>query len=45
MAPILNNFRPNKFQPRRKVLNFINYQNKKTPVKRLEPVFYEQNNT
>ena len=43
MAPILNNFRPNKFQPRRKVLNFITKQNKQIPVKRLKPVFHRPN--
>ena len=40
-----NWFRPNNFQPRRKVLNLINKSNKQTPVKRLEPIFYEPNNT
>ena len=45
MAPVLNNFKTNKFQPRRRVLNFINYPNKTTPVKRLQPVFYKPNNT
>ena len=34
MAPVLNRFRTNNFQPRRKVLNFINKPNKQTQVKR-----------
>ena len=45
MAPVLNNFKTNNFRPRRKVLNFINNKTKQIPVKRLEPVFYEPNNT
>ena len=45
MAPVLNRFRPNNFQPRRKVLNFVNKSNKQTQVKRLQPIFYEPNNT
>ena len=45
MAPVLNRFRPNNFQPRRKVLNFINNKTKQIQVKRLEPTFYEPNNT
>ena len=45
MAPVLNNFKPNKFQPRKRALNFISNSNKQIPVKRLQPVFYEPNNT
>ena len=41
MAPVLNNFKPNNFQPRRKILNFINNKTKQTPVKRLEPAFHD----
>ena len=45
MAPVLNNFKTNNFQPRRGVLNFINNKTKQIPVKRLDPIFYEPKNT
>ena len=41
MAPVLNRFRPNNYQPKRKVLNFINKPNKQTPFERLQPAFYK----
>ena len=42
MTPVLNRFIKDNLNPKRKVLKFINYKYKQTPVKRLEPVFIIQ---